>query len=337
MKKLRIGIDLDGVCADYVGSVLAEYRDAGITRGMISDLPIMHRRDFLLEWDDLWKVGKFDGPDEMYAWLDARNQDRWRELAWLPGALDGVQKLVDDLHEVVFITARPYTAEVQTWHWLEEVELDLDRGDDYELCVTHDKAGVQPACDIYLDDSPEHLAKLVEAHPQATVVRYVQPWNRPIAGTIAVDGWSEFLALVAEKAEEPGDLERITGEVRESTLRQLGEVRVVDPTTGGEKGTKPQRFDLLPWDALDQVAAHYGVGAAKYADHNWRRGYAWSLSIAALSRHLSAFVQGEDFDRETGSPHMAAVAFHALALLTFMREHPQLDDRYRPAGQEVQQ
>ena len=52
------------------------------------------------------------------------------------------------------------------------------------------------------------------------------------------------------------------------------EVRSVS-TTGGEKGTKLARYDLLPVGPLRQVAEHYGKGASKYADHNWRRGYEW--------------------------------------------------------------
>lgn len=108
-----------------------------------------------------------------------------------------------------------------------------------------------------------------------------------------------------------------------------GEVRSVS-TTGGEKGTKAERFDLIPTQALAKVARHYGAGAEKYAAHNWRRGYEWSKSYAAAQRHLNAFWGGEDTDAETGSPHMAAVAFHALTLLTFMDEQRVFDDRYRP-------
>ena len=107
----------------------------------------------------------------------------------------------------------------------------------------------------------------------------------------------------------------------------MTEVRSVS-STGGEKGTKDERFDLLPAEALAKVARHYGVGAQKYAAHNWRRGYEWSKSYAALQRHANAFWGGEDVDEETGSPHMAAVAFHALALLTFMDEQVNFDDRY---------
>lgn len=106
------------------------------------------------------------------------------------------------------------------------------------------------------------------------------------------------------------------------------EVRSVS-STGGEKGTKDERFDLLPQEALVKVARHYGVGARKYAAHNWRKGYEWSKSFAAMQRHANAFWSGEDIDEETGSPHMAAVAFHALTLLTFMDEQPDFDDRYK--------
>jgi hypothetical protein len=110
---------------------------------------------------------------------------------------------------------------------------------------------------------------------------------------------------------------------------QTGEVTYVDPTTGGRKGTKPERYDLLPVHPLALVARHYGIGAGKYGDRNWEKGYPWSLSYAALQRHLNAFWSGEDFDQETQSPHLAAVVFHALALLEYSRTHPEMDDRQK--------
>lgn len=106
-----------------------------------------------------------------------------------------------------------------------------------------------------------------------------------------------------------------------------GEVRVTNADTGGQKGRKRARFDLLPADALRQVAEHYGIGAEKYEDRNWERGYEWSLSFGAMMRHAWAWWAGEDYDPETGSHHLAAVVFHALAGLTFMDTHPELDDR----------
>lgn len=107
----------------------------------------------------------------------------------------------------------------------------------------------------------------------------------------------------------------------------MTEQRIVNATTGGEKGQKLARFDLIPVGPLTQVATHYGVGAEKYADRNWERGVDWSLNYAAMQRHANAFWSGEDRDPETGTPHLAAVVFHAFALMEYAATHPELDDR----------
>lgn len=115
------------------------------------------------------------------------------------------------------------------------------------------------------------------------------------------------------------------------------EVRVTNEKTGGQKGTKLQRMDLVPVGPLFELSELYGHGAKKYAARNWERGYDWSLSIAALLRHALAFwggedlipqtPEGEDDDPTAGCKHMAAVAWHAFALMQFMDAHPELDDR----------
>lgn len=105
------------------------------------------------------------------------------------------------------------------------------------------------------------------------------------------------------------------------------ETRITDPTTGGQKGRKAERYDLLPYEALDVLARVYGFGAEKYADHNWRKGYAWSLSLGALLRHVAKFAQGEDLDPESGEDHLAHAAFHCLTLITFRRLGLGRDDR----------
>ncbi|MCA1841518.1 MAG: DUF5664 domain-containing protein [Actinobacteria bacterium] len=97
----------------------------------------------------------------------------------------------------------------------------------------------------------------------------------------------------------------------------MAEVRVVDPVTGGEKGSKLARFSLIPPIFLWHLAEHYGRGARKYADRNWERGYAWSLSVDALERHFNSWKMGESHDPETGSNHLIAVAWHACALFCF--------------------
>lgn len=106
-----------------------------------------------------------------------------------------------------------------------------------------------------------------------------------------------------------------------------GEIRVTNDHTGGQKGRKPQRMELLPWAALMEVAELYHEGAKKYDPWNWRKGLDWSLCFGAMQRHAALFWEGEDSDSETGCHHLTSVVFHALALLTFIQEHPDLDDR----------
>lgn len=110
----------------------------------------------------------------------------------------------------------------------------------------------------------------------------------------------------------------------------MSETRVTDPITGAQKGTKDERYDLIPWGwATDEIARVYAFGAIKYADHNWRKGYKWSLSMAALMRHIVKWASGETLDPESGLHHLAHAGFHILSLLTYHVEHPWNDDRYK--------
>jgi len=109
------------------------------------------------------------------------------------------------------------------------------------------------------------------------------------------------------------------------------EVRVTDPITGGQKGTKPERFSLLPWDALSEVARVFAFGAAKYEADNYLRGYPWRWSLDALHRHVALVEQGEDYDAESGLLHLAHATFHCLALIAFKLRGLGTDDRWRPA------
>lgn len=104
------------------------------------------------------------------------------------------------------------------------------------------------------------------------------------------------------------------------------ETRVIDLTTGGQKGSKLARFSLIPPDFFWALAEHYGCGALKYEDRNWEKGYKWSLSLDALQRHLSQWLMGENLDQETGSHHLVAVAWHVIALWWWSQRGKGTDD-----------
>lgn len=108
------------------------------------------------------------------------------------------------------------------------------------------------------------------------------------------------------------------------------ETRVVDPKTGGAKGSKIAQLGAVDPAALLEVARVAGFGGQKYDRGNFLKGYAWSLSFDALMRHLLAFWDGEETDPESGMPHMAHAAWHCLALISFSQRKLGTDDRYHP-------
>ena len=92
---------------------------------------------------------------------------------------------------------------------------------------------------------------------------------------------------------------------------------------------------LLSTEAMNQTAAVLAFGAQKYAEHNWRNGFAWSRPLSAAMRHITAFNDGEDRDPESGLSHLAHAACCIMFLLEFEKTHPHLDDRYKPTVPKV--
>lgn len=97
--------------------------------------------------------------------------------------------------------------------------------------------------------------------------------------------------------------------------------------TGGEKGRKLAELGSVDPIALLRLAEVSGFGARKYAAFNYLKGYDWALSMNALQRHALAFWSGEDFDEESGLPHIAHAAWHALALVSFLERGVGTDTR----------
>ena len=105
------------------------------------------------------------------------------------------------------------------------------------------------------------------------------------------------------------------------------EVIIVDPLTGGKKGMKQERFDLIPPDVLRLLARHYGRGAQKYGERNMELGYRFSLGYGALQRHANAWYEGEDDDPEFQASHLLGVIWHAITLLWMQLHKRGTDDR----------
>lgn len=77
---------------------------------------------------------------------------------------------------------------------------------------------------------------------------------------------------------------------------------------------KKLRWDLLPFREVEQVVKILTFGAEKYADDNWKHiPDLQKRYFAAAMRHLSAWIQGEKLDKESGQNHLS----HAACCILF--------------------
>lgn len=110
--------------------------------------------------------------------------------------------------------------------------------------------------------------------------------------------------------------------------------QVADIKTANSSGVKADAgklpMELLPFLALDEVAAVLQFGAKKYAAHNWRKGLHWSRLLGAAIRHLFLWGAGQqDTDAETGLSHLAHAACCVLFLLEYEKTGGGTDDRWK--------
>lgn len=101
-----------------------------------------------------------------------------------------------------------------------------------------------------------------------------------------------------------------------------------NPLEGRKFDGEKLPWNLLPWEAVEQVVEVLRFGARKYAPENWRHvENARERYFAATQRHLVAWWRGERADPETGLPHLAHAACCVLFLLAFEVAKPESDIR----------
>lgn len=59
------------------------------------------------------------------------------------------------------------------------------------------------------------------------------------------------------------------------------------------------RFDLLPFDALQELAKVFEKGASKYSPRNWEKGIGVEVFLDSAARHLHKAISGH-----TDEPHL---------------------------------
>ena len=90
--------------------------------------------------------------------------------------------------------------------------------------------------------------------------------------------------------------------------------------------------DLVDPRFIEGIGEVLKYGAKKYAKNNWMRGMSWTTVLGGILRHILAFMRGEEYDLETGLPHLHHAACGLMFLCFYAygpksEEHRKLDDR----------
>lgn len=84
---------------------------------------------------------------------------------------------------------------------------------------------------------------------------------------------------------------------------------------------------LVPTSAIKAMAAVLQYGLSKYSERNWEKGNHWSVPRASGLRHDLAYWDGEDFDPESGLPHVYHKLMNAAMEVEYYEKFKELDDR----------
>jgi len=171
-----IGIDLDGVVCDFIGSLLRmEGREE--LQGGQQDYYFPHKGDCAVYTEEQF----------MKAWDEFNAQHGFIGIKMISGAFDGIEELLKKKFEIVFITDRKKESFRDTWYWMrlmgwyDKIPVVFSDGQKVER-VLHSNI------DILVDDSLEILKGVYEEYEMnfktALPVCFNQTWNSQLNLTI---------------------------------------------------------------------------------------------------------------------------------------------------------
>lgn len=178
-----LGIDLDGVCADFYArmrEIAAEWSEvdiASLTTEVTYGLP---------EWG--FTKEQYDSLHR----FAVTQRELFRTVPMIPGARRVLRRLSNEGYRIRIITHRLFIfyfhelAVRQTTAWLDHHGIPY-----FDLCFMKDKD--QVGADIYVEDSPENLKRLRDAGH--TAICFANSTNRHI-GDPRANTWDEVYDII---------------------------------------------------------------------------------------------------------------------------------------------
>jgi uncharacterized HAD superfamily protein len=179
---MRIGVDADGVLADFDKSMVDGYN-----RSFDADLEYKQ----ITHWDAFESLTGWTH-DEWWDWVVKDHQRVFLDAPPLPGAVEGMRALKDAGHELAIISAKPKWAAGHMIEWLHQHEVPYD-----EIHITSKKSLV--ICDVYIDDALHNVVDLLE-NAGGLVIQY-SAWpyvneGKQIPGAVYAKSWDRIINTV---------------------------------------------------------------------------------------------------------------------------------------------
>jgi 5'(3')-deoxyribonucleotidase len=185
-----LGVDLDGVCADFIGAlrpIAAEWLG----------VPLEELAEKVTYGFPEWKLERAGKYEDLHRFAVIQ-RDLFRELKPMPGAPAVLRRLSAHDIRIRLITHRLYIkyfhqeAIKQTTEWLEHHGIPY-----WDLCFMRDKAAV--GADLYIEDSPDNVQKLRDDGHKTIV--FSNSTNEGLPGPRA-NSWREVERLVLAELEK---------------------------------------------------------------------------------------------------------------------------------------
>jgi hypothetical protein len=179
---MRIGLDIDGVVADFTGAINTAYE-----WWFGEECPIVWN-----EWDSYKMADQFPTWADCSVWADKARI--WERMPFLPGAPAGIDRLLHQGHQLVFLTARSSPECVAQTKWWFEREIADRFGLSLDRLYTglHQSKHTIP-CTVYVDDGPDELAAL--KREGRSTIRFEHALNLRRPATAKVKSWKELTNL----------------------------------------------------------------------------------------------------------------------------------------------
>ena len=181
LSQMRIGVDLDGVVANFTKGWTKYYEEEFGKKILEDDIqswglsePLTHFKEDL----DFWKWAK-----------DINGSSIFRNLEVYENSVETLNELSKSGHDIVIISSKPWWSIHDTLMWLGENKIPTK-----EIHFIEDKWTID--CEVYIDDAPYQLENYIENTVDKKIIRFVRSYNKPLDGVFDIYNWNELIPLL---------------------------------------------------------------------------------------------------------------------------------------------